>query len=133
MSPDALTLVITAERGGRNGSLESGRCPCRHWRTTRLPLSVCCFPPGTSQWNTAAHRVFSFISSNWRGEPLRDDETMGNLMARTTAKGLTVPCRRDRRKYPTGRKVTDEAPRRVNLERHTFHGEWNDTIRPQSR
>ena len=100
---------------------------------TGLPLSVCCFPPGTSQWNTVAHRVFSFISSNWRGEPLRDDETMGNLMARTTAKGLTVPCRRDCRKYPTGRKVTDEALRRVNLERHTLHGEWKDTIRPQSR
>jgi Rhodopirellula transposase DDE domain len=72
-----------------------------------LTLSVCHFPPGTSKWNKVEHRLFSFISSNWRGEPLRDYETIVNLIAQTTtAKGLSVICRLDRRKYPTGRKVT---------------------------
>ena len=74
------------------------------------------------------------IRSNWRGEPLRDYETIVQLIARTTtAKGLKVTCRLDRRKYPTGRKVTDEEMKRVNLERSKFHGDWNYTIRPQSR
>jgi len=77
------------------------------------------------------HRLFSFISSNWRGQPLRNYETIVNLIARmTTAKGLKVTCRLDCRKYPTGRKVTDDEMRRVNLERHKFHGDWNYTIRP---
>jgi len=79
------------------------------------------------------HRLFSFISSNWRGEPLRDYETIVQLIARTTTvKGLKVTCRLDRRKYPTGRKVTDEEMRRVNLEPCKFQGNWNYTIRPQS-
>jgi len=79
-------------------------------------------------------RLFSFISSNWRGEPLRDYETIVQLITRTTtAKGLKVTCRLDRRKYPPGRKVTDEEMQCVNLERSTFHGDWNYTIRPRSR
>ncbi len=79
------------------------------------------------------HRLFSFISSNWRGEPLRDYETIVRLISRTaTAKGLKVTCRLDRRKYPTGRKVTEKEMRRVDLERNTFHRDWNYTIRPQS-
>ena len=77
------------------------------------------------------HRLFSFISSNWRGEPLRDYETIVNLISRTTtAKRLQVTCRLDRRKYPTGRKVTDEEIGRVNLQQNKFHGEWNYTIHP---
>jgi Rhodopirellula transposase DDE domain len=73
----------------------------------------------------------SFISSNWRGEPLRDYETIVNLISRTTtAKGLQVTCRLDRRKYPTGRKVTDDEIKRVNLAQNKFHGEWNYTIHP---
>ena len=76
---------------------------------TGLGMAVCHFPPGTSKWNKIEHRLFSFISSNWRGEPLRDYETIVNLIAgTTTAKGLTVTCRLDRRKYPIGREVTDE-------------------------
>ncbi|MBI2434776.1 MAG: ISAzo13 family transposase, partial [Candidatus Hydrogenedentes bacterium] len=83
--------------------------------------------------NKVEHRLFSFISSNWRGEPLRDYETIVKLISRTaTAKGLKVTCRLDRRKYPTGRKVTEEEMRRLNLERDKFHGDWNYTIRPQS-
>jgi hypothetical protein len=133
--PQTRDLLITADGGGSNGSR------LRLWKLelqklaneTGLAIAVCHFPPGTSKWNKIEHRLFSFISSNWRGEPLRDYETIVQLIARTTtAKGLTVTCRLDRRKYPTGRKVTDEEMKRVNLERSTFHGDWNYTIRPQS-
>ena len=133
--PKTQDLLITADGGGSNGSR------LRLWKLelqkladeTGLAIAVCHFPPGTSKWNKIEHRLFSFISSNWRGEPLRDYETIVQLIARTTtAKGLKVTCRLDRRKYPTGRKVTDEEMKRVNLERSTFHGDWNYTIRPQS-
>jgi len=133
--PKTRDLLITADGGGSNGSR------LRLWKLelqkladeTGLAIAVCHFPPGTSKWNKIEHRLFSFISSNWRGEPLRDYETIVQLIARTTtAKGLKVTCRLDRRKYPTGRKVTDEEMKRVNLERSKFHGDWNYTIRPQS-
>jgi hypothetical protein len=132
----AQNLLITADGGGSNGSR------LRLWKVelqsladeTGLAISVCHFPPGTSKWNKIEHRLFSFISSNWRGEPLRDYETIVRLISNTTtAKGLKVTCRLDRRKYPTGRKVTDEEMLRVNLERHKFHGDWNYTIRPRSK
>lgn len=133
--PEAQELVATADAGGSNGSR------LRLWKLelqrlandTGLCITVCHFPPGTSKWNKVEHRLFSFISSNWRGEPLRDYETIVKLIARTTtAKGLTVTCRLDRRKYPTGRRVTDEEMKSVNLERHKFHGDWNYTIRPRA-
>jgi len=103
--------------------------------TACLPISVCHFPPGTSKWNKIEHRLFSFISSNWRGEPPRDYETVVHLIAKTTtAKGLQVTCRLDRRKYPTGRKVSKEEMKGIHLQPHRFHGEWNYVIRPhQSR
>jgi hypothetical protein len=132
----ARELLITADAGGSNGSR------LRLWKLelqkfadeTRLSISVCHFPPGISKWNKVEHRLFSFISSNWRGEPLRDDETIVNLISRTTtARGLQVSCRLDRRKYPTGRKVTDEKIERVNLKPHKFHGEWNYSIHPSTR
>ena len=79
------------------------------------------------------HRLFSFISSNGRGEPLRDYETIVNWIARTTtAKGLQVTCRLDRRKYPTGRKVSEQEMTHVNFEHSQFHGDWNDIIRPNA-
>jgi hypothetical protein len=88
-------------------------------------------PPGTSKWNKIEHRLFSFISSNWRGEPRRDYETVVHLIAKTTtAKGLKVTCRLDRCKYPTGRKVTKEEMKGINLQPDRFHGEWNYVIRP---
>ena len=133
--PRARILIITADSGGSNGAR------LRLWKLelqkfadeTGLSISVCHFPPGTSKWNKVEHRLFSFISSNWRGEPLRDYETIVNLIARTTtAKGLHVTCRLDRRKYPTGRKVTDEEINRVNLQPNRFHGEWNYTIHPSA-
>ena len=131
--PAADTLFITADGGGSNGSR------LRLWKLelqafaneSGLALSICHFPPGTSKWNKIEHRLFSFISSNWRGEPLRDYQTIVNLIAKTTtAKGLRVTCRLDRRKYPTGRKISDEEMKRVNLKRNTFHGDWNYIVKP---
>ncbi len=131
--PEATMILITADGGGSNGSR------LRLWKLELqkladqigLCLSVCHFPPGTSKWNKIEHRLFSFITSNWRGEPLRDYETIVNLISRTTtAKGLKVKCRLDRQKYPTGRKVTDKEMERINIERNNFHGEWNYVIRP---
>ena len=131
--PRAPRIVITADGGGSNGS----RLRLWKWElqkladATGLALAVCHFPPGTSKWNKIEHRLFSFISSNWRGEPLRDYETIVHLIAKTTtAKGLKVTCRLDRRKYATGQKISDQQMERVNLERHPFHGEWNYVIKP---
>jgi hypothetical protein len=129
-------LLITADAGGSNGSrLRLWKLELQQFADeTGLSISVCHFPPGTSKWNKVEHRLFSFISSNWRGEPLRNYETIVNLISRTTtAKGLQVTCRLDRRKYPTGRKVTDEEIERVNLKPHKFHGEWNYSIHPSTR
>ena len=132
--PNARRLLITADGGSSNG------CRLRLWKVglqklanaTGLSILVCHLPPGTSKWNKVEHRLFSFISSNWRGEPLRDYETVVRLIAgTTTAKGLTVICRLDRRMYPAGRKVTDEEFDRVNLRPRAFHGEWNYLILPK--
>ncbi len=131
--PQARCLLITADGGGSNGyRLRIWKLSLQRFADeTGLSISVRHFPAGTSKWNKVEHRLFSFISSNWRGEPLRDYETIVNLISRTTtAKGLKVICRLDRRKYPTGRKVTDEEMKGVNLERNKFHGEWNYTIHP---
>ena len=133
--PRAKRILITADAGGSNGSR------LRLWKLelqkfadqTGLCISVCHFPPGTSKWNKIEHRLFSFISSNWRGEPLRDYETIVNLIAKTTtAKGLNVTCRLDRRKYPTGRKVSNEEMKFVNVKHNKFHGDWNYVIRPRA-
>jgi hypothetical protein len=132
--PNARRLLITADGGGSNGYR------LRLWKVslqklanaTGLSILVCHLPPGTSKWNKVEHRLFSFISSNWRGEPLRDYETVVRLIAgTTTAKGLTVICRLDRRMYPAGRKVTNEEFDRVNLRPRAFHGEWNYLILPK--
>ena len=133
--PTARTILITADGGGSNG------WRLRLWKLelqtfaddTGLRVAVCHFPPGTSKWNKVEHRLFSFISSNWRGEPLRDYETAVHLIAKTTtARGLTVTCRLDRRKYATGRKVTPEQMQQVNLHPDAFHGDWNYVIRPHT-
>ena len=132
--PKAKSILITADGGGSNGSR------LRLWKLelqkladqTGLAISVCHFPPGTSKWNKVEHRLFSFITSNWRGQPLRDYETIVNLIANTTtAKGLKVKCRLDRGKYPTGRKVSDEEMQQVNVQRNRFHGDWNYVIQPR--
>jgi hypothetical protein len=132
--PKARKLMITADSGGSNGYR------LRRWKmelqgladNTGLSIMVCHFPPGTSKWNKVEHRLFSFISSNWRGEPLRDYETIVRLIAgTTTAKGLKVTCRLDRRRYPVGRKVSKKELATINLTPDAFHGEWNYTIRPR--
>ena len=132
--PMATQLMITADGGGSNGyrlrlwKLELQRLADQ----TSLAIQVCHFPPGTSKWNKVEHRLFSFITSNWRGEPLRDYETIVRLIAATTtAKGLSVTCRLDRRKYPVGRKVTDAELAAINLMPQRFHGEWNYAIHPR--
>jgi hypothetical protein len=131
--PRARSLLITADGGGSNGYR------LRLWKVclqaladeADLTIRVCHFPPATSKWNKVEHRLFSFISTNWRGEPLRDYETIVRLIARTTtAKGLRVTCRLDRRRYPVGRKVSDVEFAAVRLHPHSFHGEWNYSIRP---
>jgi len=132
--PNCRDLLITADGGGSNGYR------LRLWKLelqklaneTGLSIAVCHFPPGTSKWNKVEHRLFSFISSNWRGEPLTDYETIVRLIAHTTtAKGLSVTCRLDRRRYPSGRRVSDAEFSTINLTPHTFHGEWNYKIAPQ--
>ena len=129
-------LLITADGGGSNG----WRLRLWKWELQRLAdqtglrVAVCHFPPGTSKWNKVEHRLFSFISSNWRGEPLRDYETVVRLIAgTTTAKGLKVTCRLDHHKYPVGRKISDQEFSQVNLRPERFHGEWNYTILPASK
>lgn len=131
--PQTTRLLITADGGGSNGY----RLRLWKWELQRLAdqtgleIAVCHFPPGTSKWNKVEHRLFSFISSNWRGEPLRDYETVVGLIAcTTTAKGLRVTCRLDRRKYTLGRKITAQQMASINLKPGTFHGEWNYVIRP---
>jgi hypothetical protein len=129
-------LTITADGGGSNGYR------LRLWKLelqkladeTGLEIAVCHFPPGTSKWNKVEHRLFSFISSNWRGEPLRDYETIVSLIARTTtAKGLSVRCRLDRSKYAVGTKVSSREIASLNISRADFYGEWNYTIRPSHK
>jgi hypothetical protein len=134
--PKARRLLITADSGGSNGS----RLRLWKWELQnladdlRFPVSVSHFPPGTSKWNKVEHRLFSFISSNWRGEPLVDYETIVNLISRTvTAQGLEVYCRLDEGTYPTGRNVSAENWESIRLTPSDFHGDWNYTISPRSK
>lgn len=131
--PQARTLLITADGGGSNGSR------VRLWKLelqrladeTGLEITICHFPPGTSKWNKIEHRLFSFISQNWRGKPLVSHEVIVNLIAATTsATGLQVACQLDQNSYPPGLKVSKKAMEDINLRRGPFHGEWNYTILP---
>jgi hypothetical protein len=131
--PHATSLLITADGGGSNGYR------LRLWKLElqqladelRIPISVCHLPPGTSKWNKIEHRVFSFITQNWRGKPLVTHQVIVNLIAATTTDtGLTVRSRLDDRVYAKGRRVTDKQLASVLLEPDAFHGEWNYTIRP---
>lgn len=131
--PKAEQLLITADGGGSNGHR------LRLWKTElqrladeiNIPITVCHFPPGTSKWNKIEHKLFSFITKNWRGKPLVSYETIVNLIAATSTKGgLQVHSEIDTAQYPTGKKVTDAELAQVQLERHEFHGDWNYTISP---
>jgi Rhodopirellula transposase DDE domain len=100
---------------------------------TGLEISVCHFPPGTSKWNKIEHRLFSFITQNWRGRPLVSHEAIVNLIAATTTKtGLQVKSQLDTGKYPKGVKVSKKEFAAIGLRPDTFHGEWNYTIEPHA-
>lgn len=130
---EAQRLLITADGGGSNGSR------VRLWKRELqalatelgLAITVCHFPPGTSKWNQIEHRLFAFITMNWRGRPLISHEVVVNLIASTTnRKGLQVYCELDGNEYPKGIKVTDAEMNDLKIDRHSFHGEWNYTILP---
>jgi Rhodopirellula transposase DDE domain len=131
--PEATTLTLTADSGGSNNPRT------RLWRyelgrladTTGLAIRVCHFPPGTSKWNKIEHRMFSFVSLNWRGKPLESLEVIINLIAATTTStGLKLYARLDDRSYERGIDVTDQQLNSVNITRHSFHGDWNYTVTP---
>ncbi len=131
--PEAKKLVITADGGGSNGSR------VRLWKVElqklanelNIPIHVSHFPPGTSKWNKIEHRLFSFISMNWRGKPLVSHETIVNLIAATTTrKGLKVRAELDSSHYPKGIKVSDDELKAIQIKRDEFHGEWNYSILP---
>jgi hypothetical protein len=131
--PSAQTLTITADSGGSNNPRT------RLWRyelqrladTIGLSIRVCHFPPGTSKWNKIEHRMFSFVSLNWRGKPLDSLEMIINLIANTsTSTGLKLYAQLDDRTYQRGIEITDAQLAAVHITRHTFHGDWNYTITP---
>jgi len=134
--PDAREIFITADAGGSN----SYRAHAWKYELQRLAdkldlvIRVSHLPPGTSKWNKIEHRLFSFISINWRGRPLRTYETVINLIANTTNRGgLVVRARLDRRSYPTGKKISNKELRAIKIERDDFHGDWNYAIRPREK
>ncbi len=132
--PHASRLVITADGGGSNGSrVRLWKCELQTLANEYgLEITVCHLPPGTSKWNKIEHRLFSFITQNWRGRPLVSYQTIVQLIAATTTdNGLTVRSEIDTNSYPKGVKITDAEINAINLDRHDFHGEWNYTIKPQ--
>jgi len=134
--PDAKQLLITADGGGSNSSRS------RLWKheiqklanELQIEISVCHYPPGTSKWNKIEHRLFSYISHNWRGRPLVSHEVIVNLISSTKTKtGLIVNCELDENKYEKGIKISDKEMAAINIKRNEFHGEdWNYTIKPQN-
>ena len=131
--PKATSLLIMADGGGSNGYR------VRLWKVElqtladelQLPISVCHLPPGTSKWNKIEHRLFSFITQNWRGKPLITHQVVVELIAATTTQtGLQVHSRLDERLYATGRRVSEQQLANVNLDPDSWHGEWYSSIRP---
>jgi len=131
--PHATTLTLTADSGGSNNPrTRLWRVECQRLAdTTGLQIRICHFPPGTSKWNKIEHRMFSFVSRNWRGRPLESLEIVLNLIAATsTNTGLKIYSQLDERVYERGVEVTSEQLAAVNITRHAFHGDWNYTITP---
>ena len=134
--PAARRLLVTADAGGSNGSRN------RLWKLelqrfaneTGLKVSVCHFPPGTSKWNKIEHRMFCWITRNWRGRPLASRAAVVNLIANTTTRtGLRIRSELDENEYPPGTKVTDEQMAELSLARDKFHGDWNYMISPNKK
>jgi transposase len=132
--PEATRLLITADAGGSNGSR------LRLWKVelqkladeTGLRIAVCHFPPGTSKWNKIEHRLFSYITQNWRGRPLRSFQAIVNLIAATTTRtGLKVHAELNTQAYQSGIKVSDDELALVKIRRDKFHGDWNYEIQPR--
>lgn len=133
--PEAKELMITADGGGSNGSrVRLFKKELQKFANeARLEISVCHLPPGTSKWNKIEHRLFSFISQNWRGKPLRDLVTVVNLIGNTrTNAGLKVTCELDENIYQTGIKITKKEIAELNIIYDEFHPDWNYTIKPQT-
>jgi len=133
--PAAGKLLITADCGGSNG------VRVRLWKRELqtladelgIVITVCHLPPGTSKWNRVEHKLFAFITQNWRGKPLVSHEVIVQLIANTTTKtGLSVACRIDHGEYEKGIKITDAEMASLNIQPADFHGEWNYTIRPRA-
>ena len=134
--PDATRLLITADGGGSNGSR------VRLWKRELqrlaneigLKITVTHLPPGTSKWNKIEHRLFAFITMNWRGKPLVSHQVIVQLIGSTTTDtGLEVRCEIDGNLYPKGIKVTDEEMHAINITRDKFHGDWNYAISPNQQ
>jgi transposase len=132
--PQARCLLICADAGGSNGTR------LRSWKVhlqaladrLGMTVTVCHYPPGTSKWNKVEHRLFSFISMNWRGRPLLSYEAVVNLIGGTTTRsGLRVKALLDTREYEPGQKITDDEMRTLRLQPHRFHGDWNYTFQPR--
>jgi hypothetical protein len=133
--PEARRVLICADAGGSNGNR------LRAWKVhlqrlseqLRLPITVCHYPPGTSKWNKIEHRLFSFVSMNWKGRPLVSYEAVVNLIGATrTRSGLKVKAVLDTNAYETGQKVADREMKVLHLKQHTFHGDWNYTLLPRT-
>jgi transposase len=134
--PQARELLVTADGGGSNSHRS------RLWKTSlqeladelELKLTICHFPPGTSKWNKIEHRLFSFVTQNWRGKPLVSHQAIVNLIASTTTQaGLIVKAALDTNQYPTSIKVTDAELANLRLKPHDFHGEWNYALSPRPK
>jgi len=133
--PNVKELLITADGGGSNSSRS------RLWKMeiqkfsneTGMQIRVCHFPPGTSKWNKIEHKLFSFISMNWRGKPLTSLQVIVNLIGATKSKsGLKIETSIDKNIYEKGLKVSDEEFKKINIEKDEFHGEWNYVIKPSN-
>ena len=133
--PEAKRLLICADAGGSNSNRS------RAWKyhlqnlatTIGIPITVCHYPPGTSKWNKVEHRLFSFISMNWKGQPLVSYQTVVNLIASTkTRSGLQVEAILDKRRYKKGEKISSEQFDQLNLTGHSFHPDWNYTLSPKT-
>ena len=132
--PHLRRLLISADAGGSNGNrLRAWKLHLQHLADElRVPITVCHYPPGTSKWNKVEHRLFSFISMSWKGQPLISYETVVQLIGQTqTRSGLSVKAILDTRDYATGQTVTSRQMDALNLKRHAFHPDWNYTLSPR--